>query len=331
MQPLVDIGVPTHGSPRFLSEALDSVTHQTFARWRLRVSDNGGGNAEDIVRPYLADPRISYSRNPENIGLTGNLSKLVRESEAPFVALLHDDDRWESEFLERRVTFLERHPDCGFVFSPVVDIDERGDEIKRIPAFDVERVLTPREYVPRLLRDARARPSPPTVVARNSAYRAVGPDFDPRFTVTDLEMWLRLALRFPVGYLPVWDAGYRFHGAQTSSWISWGDSWLAFQEHVEALVEAHLPEAQYTPRERRARRASAHLSIALDRAAAGEQRQALRALRNAVRTYPPAALDPRLAAGLLATVAGKRARRVILRIRYTTNRRGIRSPFRVPH
>lgn len=331
MDALVDVGIPTHGSPRYLREAIEDVVRQTFAAWRLRISDNGGGNAEEIVRPYLTDSRVSYSRNPENIGLTGNLGKLIRESEATYVALLHDDDRWKPEFLERRVRFLEDHEECGLVFSPGIDIDETGKEIKRARAISGERVFTPHEFVPSLLRDENAQPSPPTVLVRNAAYREVGPYFDPRFTVTDLEMWIRLALRFPVGYLPVWDTGYRFHANQTSAWISWGEPWLAFQEHVEALVAQHLPEAQFTPRERRERRASAFLSIALDRLRDGEKQSALRAAGTAVRMYPLAALDPRAPAILLASVLGARGRRFVQRLRYSTNRRGIRLPFHARH
>jgi glycosyltransferase involved in cell wall biosynthesis len=331
MDVLVDVGIPTYGSPRYLREAIEDVAGQTFAGWRLTISDNGGGNAEEAVRPYLTDPRISYSRNPENIGLTGNLSKLVRESEAKYVALLHDDDRWEPRFLERRVGFLEDHPECGFVFAPGIDIDESGREIKRHRAVAGEGVYPPPEFVPRLLRDPNAQPNPPTVLVRNAAYREVGPYFDGRFTVTDLEMWLRLALRFPVGYLPVWDTGYRFHANQTSASISWGEPWLAFQEHAEALVAEHLPAAQFTPRERRERRASAYLSIALDRLRDGERRSALGAAGTAIRLYPPAALDPRVPALLVASVLGARSRRLVQRLRYSTNRRGIRLPFHARH
>ena len=133
--------MPTYRSPRYLRQAIEDVTRQTILGWRLTISDNGGGNAEEIVRPYLDDPRISYSRNPTDLGITGNHSKLIRESTAEFVAIHHDDDRWEPEFLERRVTFMERHRECGFVFSPWIVIDEAGDEIRRTSAISGERGL----------------------------------------------------------------------------------------------------------------------------------------------------------------------------------------------
>ena len=147
----------------------------------------------------------------------------------------------------------------------------------------------------------------------------------------DLEMWLRLALRFPVGYLPVWDTRYRFHPNQTTASITWGEPWLAFQEHVEALLEEQLPEAQFTPREKRERRASAFLSIGLDRLRDGERRHAVNAVGTAVRMYPLAALDPRALAIVLASVLGARSRRLVQRLRYSTNRLGVRLPFHARH
>ena len=56
----------------------------------------------------------------------------------------------------------------------------------------------------------------PTVLVRRSAYEAVGPAFDEHTVYFDYQMWLRLALRFPVGYLAVWDASYRVHDRQVT-------------------------------------------------------------------------------------------------------------------
>jgi hypothetical protein len=39
----------------------------------------------------------------------------TRANETATGALLHDDDCWDPEFLERRVAFLREHPQCGLV------------------------------------------------------------------------------------------------------------------------------------------------------------------------------------------------------------------------
>ena len=54
----------------------------------------------------------------------------------------------------------------------------------------------------------------PTVLTRRSAYDAVGPDFSESLRFDDWEMWLRIAVRFDVGFLDVYDADYRIHTAK---------------------------------------------------------------------------------------------------------------------
>ena len=49
---------------------------------------------------------------------------------------------------------------------------------------------------------------------RRSAYAAVGPIFDERFPSWDFDMYLRIAIRFPVGHLDVWDSNFRVHTQQ---------------------------------------------------------------------------------------------------------------------
>jgi len=66
----------------------------------------GGGPVADAVAPYLGDPRVRYSSTGTPVGAAGNMTALINSETAPYVALLHDDDRWEPDFLARRVAFL---------------------------------------------------------------------------------------------------------------------------------------------------------------------------------------------------------------------------------
>lgn len=333
---LVDIGVPTFRSPLYLTEALDSVLAQTFPRWRLTVSDNGGGNAAEVVAPYLDDPRISYRRNTTIFdgrygAAAGNWSGLIAEGTAPYVALLHDDDWWDASYLERRVAFFARHPECGFVYGPHVDVDASRREIRRAPVALAEGAHPPETFVPRLVRDKDVHPSPPSVVVRREAYRALGFRFNPDFAMFDYEMWLRLAIRFPVGYVTTHDAYYRMHGHSLSAAPRWGESWIAYQEHLEPFLEREFPAAAFTAAESRERRASGQLSAAMDAIAQRRRRAALAHLRAAVRADRSSVADPRLVLALLALPLGDAGVRLLQRIRGTVVRKDLRVPFVRPH
>ena len=317
-------------------EALDSILAQTFTGWRATVSDNGGGNVPEIVEPYLADERIRYRVNdlvlPGARGAAaGNWSRLVERATAPYVALLHDDDWWDPGFLARRVAFFSTYPECGLVYGPHVDIDEDGVELKRVPAGLEERAYAPEEFVPRLVREKLIQPSPPAVIVRREAYEAAGPRFKPDFLVFDLEMWLRIAMRFPTGYVCAHDAFYRVHRTSLTARSEWGHSWLAFQEHVEGLLEREFPRAAFTEPERRARRASAFLTWALDDLEQGRRRAALAHIREAIRLDRRSLADPRVPLTLVALPFGKVGGRRVRRIRMFVARKGHRVPFHLPH
>jgi glycosyltransferase involved in cell wall biosynthesis len=322
-EPLVDVGIPAHGRPVYLGEAIECVFAQTMARWRLTISEDGPGDGPvaQAVQPYLADPRVRYVATGERVGAARNMSSLLAAADAPYVALLHDDDRWEPEFLARRVGFLEAHPACGFVFSADSEIDENGNLVGRPPRTLPEGVYQPDELLPRLLR--RNLVSPPTLLARRSAYESVGAAFDERFpTIYDYEMILRLSIRFPAGYLAVRDdAAWRRHGHQSSIRnYERTDEYRKFFEHVDALLESERPHLRLVGSQRRRLFAGMLRYMALNALEQGDRRSALSQLGQAMRLYPPTALDPRVGVGLLTLPFGRSGRRALQAIRWRLRR-----------
>jgi GT2 family glycosyltransferase len=291
---------------------------QTFASWSLHVSEDGPGTSEvaRVVASYTGDPRISYTATGTSLAGSGlgNKNRLLRLAAAPYVALLDDDDRWGPGFLERRVAFLDVHPECGMVFSTYVTIDASGRETGRSQPIGPEGVYPSSELVPRLLRHAATGTvAAPTVLVRREAYDAVGGQFDERFPhVYDLEMWFRIAVRFPVGFLHSWDAAYRFHEGQSTIRVRSGGHSLLFLEHADALLAREAPALRLPRHEFRRQRSGWLLSVMLDELEAGKRRAAAARLRAALREYPAALVtDKRALPGVLGLVLGRRVARAI--------------------
>ena len=333
--PRVDVGIPTKGGRRYLTEAVESVLGQTFDRWQLVVSENGAGDEAvvELLSPYLPDPRVRHIRTGEAVSAARNSTVAASAGTAPYVAVLHDDDRWEPEFLARRVEFLERNPSCGFVFSGHVEIDANGAELRRPPLVLSEGVHSSEEFV-RFLLAPRGRPvapggiPAPTVLMRRSAYEAVGPAFDERFSsFFDWEMWLRLGIRFPVGYLAVRDAQFRIHPMQMHRAVRhFGEEKLLVWPHVEQLIERHLPGARLGEEDRAWRRSGALLTAALDALEEGDRRRCIARLAEAVRVRPRSMLDARFPALVACLPLGARARRILRPGRLRMHERYLRLP-----
>jgi glycosyltransferase involved in cell wall biosynthesis len=311
---LVDIGIPSHGRPRFLTEAIECVLAQKLQRWRLTVQEDGpgGGDVARAVEPYLSDPRIRFVTTGEPVGAARNMSGLLALAEAPYVALLHDDDLWGPEFLARRVAFLEAHPECGFVFAPELEINADGERLGYGKPHMPAGVYQPQELVPRLLWGNLV--SPTTLLTRRSSYEAVGPAFDTQFpTIYDYEMVMRLSIRFPAGYLgPHYDSSWRRHSGQsTTRNYNRSAEYVRFIEHVDSMLQRDWPELRLTPWQRRRRLGQWLRFQALNAAVAGDRRSSLSQLGQALRTYPPTVLAPGAAVSLLSVPLGSRGLRAV--------------------
>ena len=303
-EPVVDVGIPTYGRPRFVVEAIESVLAQTHESFRLLVAEDGSGGAEiaAAVAPYLEDSRVRYEPSGEHLGAARNMSRIIRDGAAPYVAILHDDDRWHPTWLESRVRFLEDHSDCGMVFGEHFDIDGDGRNMGRssgpLKPGQQQHVAFAREMLRRNLIGT------PTVLVRRSAYEKVGPAFDDRHAmVYDWEMMLRLALSASVGYIRVWDSDYRTHSHQISAEAKRGHDYLELFEAMCAQARAAGPQFELSPRERRRLHARYLVSAALDEIEDRNRRAALRLLRAAVREHPAVIVSPATPGALAGLVA----------------------------
>src|SRR5688500_7627492 len=74
--PLLSIALPVYNGERYLRETLDSLLNQSFADYELVIVDNASTDAtEAIAREYAdGDGRITYHRNPENVGAARNFN-----------------------------------------------------------------------------------------------------------------------------------------------------------------------------------------------------------------------------------------------------------------
>jgi glycosyltransferase involved in cell wall biosynthesis len=313
------VGVPTRGRAAYFEAALESVFGQTVHDIRVTVTENGPGDpgVAEVVRRFAGDTRLRHVVHGVDIGQAANFTAAA-EGTAPYVALLHDDDTWEPEFLERRLAFLEAQSTCGYVFSGSVIIDGDGTPTD-IWEPDLETgVQRSDDFLPVIY--AHNVVPVPSVVMRRSAYDAVGGQFA-NVLFSDHELWLRLAVSFDVGYLRIHDSAYRLHGNQVTfdRWHRLGEHRLEFLDVVDGIVGERVPVEL-----KRQVRAQSHLHVATDAFERGERRAALGELGQWARTSPLRGFhgrELRRASLLLAASLSGNAGRVAWRSRRTIGQR----------
>jgi glycosyltransferase involved in cell wall biosynthesis len=110
MAPLVEIRVITYRRPQWLKEALASLQAQTLKDWTGVVYDDSPDREGQEVVAHCADPRITYSPNPKNLGASLNTSQAFRTQArqgGKYACLLEDDNWLFPDFLEANVQALE--------------------------------------------------------------------------------------------------------------------------------------------------------------------------------------------------------------------------------
>lgn len=205
--PRVDVIIPAYNGARYLSLAIESVIAQTFEDWMIVLVDDGStDNIDDVARPFVdrLGSRLKYIKQT-NSGVSAARNRGIRDSSAEFLALIDSDDIWLPTRLADSVRAFEGRPEVGLSYSFVSLIDENGQIFK---TFDVPQKHA-EGRIARYIYTREVQLPSPAITVRRSCVEEVG-GFDESLRVTeDRDLWLRIAFRYEVAFVPKVLAYYR--------------------------------------------------------------------------------------------------------------------------
>src|ERR1035437_9274817 len=112
--PLVTVVVPTLAADDALANCLRSLESQTFDRFDVVVVDNSGSG-----RARASGARARILVNDRNVGFGAAINQAIRDSEAPYIAVLNDDAIPHPGWLAALVKAAEARPKAGMFASQV--------------------------------------------------------------------------------------------------------------------------------------------------------------------------------------------------------------------
>ncbi len=129
--PKVSIGLPVFNGGKFVRLAIESILAQTFRDFELIICDNASTDETEVVCREFAekDPRVTYIRQPENLGASANFADAFNRSTGVYFKWHGHDDLIAPTYLERLVEALDDDPDCILVYPRCIIINGRGEEI----------------------------------------------------------------------------------------------------------------------------------------------------------------------------------------------------------
>ncbi|MNF26561.1 GalNAc(5)-diNAcBac-PP-undecaprenol beta-1,3-glucosyltransferase [compost metagenome] len=113
--PLVSITIPAF-NPRFFRAALQGALNQSYENLEIIVCDDRRDDEIEQIVEALAtktDKPVRYLRNPQPLGLQGNLLRCLEEARGQYIKFLCDDDRLMPHCIERQAKVLDVHDDVS--------------------------------------------------------------------------------------------------------------------------------------------------------------------------------------------------------------------------
>lgn len=203
----VDIIIPSFNGAKYLPAAIESVISQTFEDWQIVLVDDGStDNTTEVIGPYQArlGAKLRYIKQ-ENRGLPAARNTAIRASSSEFLALLDADDVWLPCRLSSSLRVMAERPQAGLTYGLVKFIDPEGriGEIFLGNPRNAEGLIAPYIYM-------RTVELPcPTITFRRKCIDDVGVFDETLRASEDRDLWLRIALRNEVAFVPEILAYYR--------------------------------------------------------------------------------------------------------------------------
>jgi glycosyltransferase involved in cell wall biosynthesis len=190
VRPFWSIMIPSFNCSQYLRQTLQGVLDQDLGPEQMQievVDDCSTKDDPEAVVKELGRGRVSFFRQPLNVGATANFNTCISRSSGHWIHILHGDDFVLPGFYENIRRVIDLHSNVATVFTRSYIVDAQG-EIEyispRIPGLESGGREFPQ------LQNGNPIQTPSVVVKRDFYVNQGG--FDSRFChVADWEMWFR--------------------------------------------------------------------------------------------------------------------------------------------
>jgi glycosyltransferase involved in cell wall biosynthesis len=215
--PEISVIIPAYNAGRTIAAALASVFAQTYRDFEVIVVDDGSSDDTALRLAEWSDRLVVISQ--PNAGPARARNEAIARARGRLVAFLDADDVWLPRKLERQVAYFHRFPTTGLLHSATL--------VSRAPARLMHETAdsVPLDYDPP--RPSRAFAelfhcdvdvnTLTVAVPRPLLLDAGGFDERRDLHVEDWDLWLRIAARHEVGYLPLPLAVHRPGGGMSTA------------------------------------------------------------------------------------------------------------------
>ena len=290
--PRVSVVIPTHNRADYIQQALDSVFAQTYTDYEIIVVDDGStdGTAE-LLKALVERDAIRYEQQAQS-GVSAARNRGIAMARGEYVAFLDSDDLWLPDKLSKQVALFEAMPELGFVHCHFAKFnDQTGAELG---VRDTSRYRG--QIYPEMLLQWDTLMATPCMLMRKDVLDEVGGYDELMRWGEDLDLWRRIAQRYPVDLVDEVLVRVRVHAASASALKA-----RAVDDFQRYLAKALADDPGLAPSFRRRASAKMYLQFARTLLGEGGAEDMRLARRLSLRALGQRPLQPNALAAWLAT------------------------------
>jgi glycosyltransferase involved in cell wall biosynthesis len=203
--PRISIVTPSYNQGYFIEETIRSVLLQGYPNLEYFIMDGGSTDETiSILRRY--DKYIHWVSEPDK-GQSDAINKGLMQTTGAILAYLNSDDTYLPGAIQLIAAYQSSHPNVGLMYGDCQVTRQNGEVYGVIKghAFDLRAVIMRGHFVPQQ-----------AAFWSRAAMEKVGLFDTTLHYCMDHDFFIRLGCSFPVAYIPLPLANFRFHSNSKS-------------------------------------------------------------------------------------------------------------------
>lgn len=192
-QPILSVLTTAYNREKFVADAIQSVLASSFTDFELIVVDDcSTDRTVEIARDFEAkDSRVRVYANEKNLGDYPNRNKAASYARGKYIKYLDSDDMMYPHGLGFMVNSMEQFPAAGFGLA------SRADDHRCYPV-----CISPAEiFMENFKGYGHFYRAPGSSIMKREVFEKEG-GFSGERMIGDLDLWLRLAKKYPMVKFP---------------------------------------------------------------------------------------------------------------------------------
>lgn len=207
--PFFSVVIPLYNKQEYIAKTIESVLNQSFKDFEIIIVDDGSTDkGVEIVENFQKDCITIFKQKNSGVSIARNRG--IEVAKANFIALLDADDLWYSNHLLELKKQILKFPEAGLYCNNYEVFYTKNLSRPASLNFSFETdCLIVEDFFKASITNPVAWTS--AVGFSKDKFNTIG-GFDPKLKTTqDLDLWIRMALKYPVSFNPTITMSYKLY------------------------------------------------------------------------------------------------------------------------